>query len=160
MFPRSRTAYRRYSTPRYSVTRRAHGGCLASLLRLVMDLLQGLLLILVAVVLGVLLFALLTHLSQIEAAGACLGSLLSTYGPLALLVLSLLAAVFVVLGVVYALVRLLAAISETCSFAALARARAAQEKARARYARNIPLVYYAGPRRRRSALPRPVRYTV
>ncbi|MBV9617059.1 MAG: hypothetical protein JO031_16515 [Ktedonobacteraceae bacterium] len=152
--------YRRYSRSypryRYRVVYRRDAGCLASLKRFLLNLLTGVALILVAILFLLLLFVVLTHLSQVEMEAAHALTWITTYGPLVLLLLGLLVGAFLGLGVISALVKMFATISETLSRASLARARArhawAQEERSCCSAQTLPMpkLRLRGPARRQA----------
>jgi hypothetical protein len=145
MATRYRSSYRRYPVYRSRCTRRRRpAGCLTALTWFLMDLLTGIVLILLTVCFGFLLIVLLTHLHQVEALGSQIVAWITRYGPLVLLLVSIVAGSFLVLGGIYGLVKMIVAISEALSHASIVQARARQEQANVAYyafasAQTVPL---------------------
>jgi type III secretory pathway component EscU len=132
-------SYRSYPRPGYR-NQREDEEYLASINRFLTKLLTCILLMILAVALAFLLTVLLTHLAQITAISSQVISLMTIYGPIALLLISIVAGSFIVLGVIYGIVKVLAAISETLSYASLAHTKVKQERAKIhRYRQVRPL---------------------
>ena len=83
------------------------------------------------------LLVLLMHLPQIEVIGSHIILLMTIYGPLVLLLVLIIAGVFTVLGVVYGMVKLIAVISETLSYASLAHTKVKMERAKIHLSRQV-----------------------
>ncbi len=130
MRKRRRSYHSSYPTYRSRVARREHNGCFSSAKRFLMNLLTGMFFLLFAILFVCFLLALLMHLHQVEEMGVHVLSLITIYGPSALLLTVIITGVFLVLGIIYGMVKVLAAISETLSYASLAHTKVKLERAK------------------------------
>ena len=102
-----------------------------------MNVLMDLVLVLLVCLFVVLLFMVLIHLSRVEGMGTHVISLMVIYGPTSLRLIAVIIGGFFVLGIILGIVKILAAISETLSYASLASVRVKHEKAKIPHSRSL-----------------------
>ena len=137
MHRRRRSYHSSYPTYRSRVAHREYNGYFSSIKRFLMNVLTGILFVLFIGLIVCFLLVLLTHLHQMEGMGAHVLLLMTTYGPFALLLTVIISGVFLVLGITYGMVKVLAAISETLSYASLAHTKVKLERAKIHQSRQV-----------------------